>query len=199
MSARATCLLLLLSIIAAASINMSSSSATKAVAPRQAVTPWPLALPPLDTNIRTKAEENGVGRFFSVWASLSTTELAEEKPEKGEEGFTVFTVSDDTWLDNINQGPDDPLEHDPVLQRLVVATQLVLGKVNTTASSTTRTVGGRTLVLKVGDDGQLVVNDVPVKMVIEEGKNKVCVLEKLLFIRPEDIEIGMERAKGIAK
>ena len=80
-----------------------------------------------------------------------------------------------------------------------MATQLVLGQVDTAASSTTRTVGGRTLVLKVGDDGQLVVNDVPVKMVIEEGKNKVCVLEKLLFIRPEDIEIGMERAKGIAK
>jgi len=54
---------------------------------------------------RTKAEGNGVGRFFSVWESLSSTELAEEKTEKGEEGFTVFTVSDDTWLENINQGP----------------------------------------------------------------------------------------------
>lgn len=139
-----------------------------------------------------------MGRFFSVWEKLSTTELAEEKPEKGEEGFTVFTVSDKTWLDNIPTGPVDPLEHDPILQRLVVATQLVLGQVDITASSTTRTVGGRTLVLKVGDDGQLVVNDVPVEMVIKEGKNKICVLEKLLFIRPEDIEIGMERAKGTA-
>merc|ERR1719376_176850 len=201
MPARATCLLLLLRILAAASTysvstNMSSSSSTRAVAPRQAVTPWPLALPPLDNIIRSKAEEKGLGRFFSVWEKLSTTELAEEKTEKGEEGFSVFTVSDKTWLDNIPEGPVDPLEHDPILQRLVVATQLVLGQVDITASSTTKTVGGRTLVLKFGDDGQLVVNDVPVKMVIKEGKNKICVLKKLLFIRPEDMEIGMERAKG---
>merc|ERR1719376_1798354 len=204
MPARATFILLLLRSLAAASTvsvstNMSSSSSTKAVAPRQAVTPWPLALPPLDSNIRTKADEKGLGRFFSVWEKLSTTELAEEKPEKEEEGFTVFTVSDKTWLDNIPEGPVDPLEHDPILQRLVVATQLVFGRVDITASSTTKTVGGRSLVLKVGDDGQLVVNDVPVKMVIKEGKNKICVLKKLLFIRPEDMEIGMERAKGTAK
>ena len=56
---------------------------------------------------RTKAEEKGLGRFFSVWENLSTTELAEEKPEKGQEGFTVFTVSDKTWLDNIPAGPGD--------------------------------------------------------------------------------------------
>eukprot|EP00091_Calanus_sinicus_P004216 TRINITY_DN14441_c0_g1_i1.p1 TRINITY_DN14441_c0_g1~~TRINITY_DN14441_c0_g1_i1.p1 ORF type:complete len:125 (-),score=37.22 TRINITY_DN14441_c0_g1_i1:62-436(-) len=106
---------------------MSSSSSPKAVVPRQPVTPWPLALPPLDTNLRELAEAQGAGRFFSVWEKLATTELAEVKTEKEDEGFTVFTVSDETWLENIPQGNVDPLELDPILQRLVVATQLVLG------------------------------------------------------------------------
>ena len=142
------------------------------------------------------------------------TDLAEVKTEKGEEGFTVFTVSDETWLENIPQGNGntqvnllditkvlvvDPLELDPVLQRLVVATQLVLGPLDLTAPSTIKTVGGRTIIIKIREDGQLVANDVCVKMVAGEGKNRLCVLEKLLFIRPEDVEIGVERARGAAK
>eukprot|EP00092_Neocalanus_flemingeri_P042780 GFUD01046920.1.p1 GENE.GFUD01046920.1~~GFUD01046920.1.p1 ORF type:complete len:198 (-),score=69.78 GFUD01046920.1:57-650(-) len=177
-------------------IAMSSSSTAKAVAPRQPVAPWPLALPPQDGNLRALAEAKGAGRFFSVWAKLATTNLAEVKPEAGEAGWTVFTISDEAWLDVVPQGPVDPLELDPVLQRLVVATQLVLGHLDLTVPSTTKTVGGRTLVLKIRPDGQLVANDVPVKMVAGEGKNQLCVLEKLLFIRPEDVEIGVERARG---
>ena len=46
-------------------------------------------------------------------------------------------------------------------------------------------------------ENQLVVNDVPVQNVFREGKNKVCLLEKLLFIRPEDLEIAVERIKQI--
>ena len=77
----------------------------------------------------------------------------------------------------------DPLELDPILQRLVVACQLVVGQVDLATPSTTRTVGGRTLVIKIREDGQLVVNDVPVMMVAGEGKNQLCILEKLIFIR----------------
>merc|ERR1719481_1788779 len=128
--------LLLLDIITATTVNMSSSP--KAVAPRQAVTPWPLALPPLDSDLRTEAEGKGVSRFFSVWEKLATTDMAEEKTDRGEAGFTAFTVSDKTWQENIPEGPVDPLDQDPVLQ-------------------------------------------------------------KLLFIRPEDVEIGMERAMGRTK
>ena len=50
------------------------------------------------------AEAKGAGRFFSVWEKLATTDLAEVKPEKCETGFTVFTVSDQAWLDIIPQG-----------------------------------------------------------------------------------------------
>ena len=74
----------------------------------------------------------------------------------------------------------------------------MLGQVDLTVPSTCKTVGGRTLVLKIRDDGQRVANDVPLKMVTGEGKNQLCVMEKLLFIRPEDVEIGLERAKGTA-
>ena len=90
----------------------------------------------------------------------------------------------------------DPLLEDPIFQRLVVATQLVTGDVDLSSSSTWKTVGGRTLVIKKKEDS-LVVNDVPVQNVFKEGKNKVCLLEKLLFIRPEDLEIAVERIKQI--
>eukprot|EP00092_Neocalanus_flemingeri_P078214 GFUD01097234.1.p1 GENE.GFUD01097234.1~~GFUD01097234.1.p1 ORF type:complete len:156 (+),score=37.51 GFUD01097234.1:80-547(+) len=93
-------------------IAMSSSSTAKAVAPRQPVAPWPLALPPQDGNLRALAAAKGAGRFFSVWAKLATTNLAEEKPEAGEAGWTVFTISDEAWLNVIPQGTVDPLELD---------------------------------------------------------------------------------------
>ena len=80
-----------------------------------------------------------------------------------------------------------------------MATQLVLGPLDLTAPSKTKTVGGRPIIIKIREDGQLVANDVPVKMITGEGKNRLCVLEKLLFIRPEDVEIGVERARGAAK
>ena len=149
---------------------------------------------------RELAVAQGAGRFFSVWEKLATTQLAEVKTEKGEEGFTVacpgfhlfpagillicsaaevktekgeegftvFTVSDETLLENIPQGNGnnlanllditkelvvDPLEVDPVLQRHVVATQLVLGPLDLTTPSTTKTVGGRTIIIKIREDG----------------------------------------------
>ena len=36
-----------------------------------------------------------------------------------------------------------------------------------------KTVGGRSLVIKVGSDGGITVNDVPVTEIISEGDNKV--------------------------
>ena len=60
--------------------------------------------PARHNHCRELAEAQGAGRFFSVWENLAKTELAEVKTEKGEEGFTVFTVSDKTWLENIPQG-----------------------------------------------------------------------------------------------
>ena len=81
-----------------------------------------------------------------------------------------------------------------------------------------KTVGGRSLVIKVGSDGGITVNDVPVTEIISEGDNKVnasfieiyftnilyiltstdqvWVLSKLLFIRPEDIELAVGRIRG---
>eukprot|EP00091_Calanus_sinicus_P003075 TRINITY_DN13227_c0_g1_i1.p1 TRINITY_DN13227_c0_g1~~TRINITY_DN13227_c0_g1_i1.p1 ORF type:complete len:116 (-),score=22.99 TRINITY_DN13227_c0_g1_i1:85-432(-) len=58
---------------------------------------------------------------------------------------------------------------------------------------------GSTMIIKIREDGQIVANDVPAKMIAGEGKNQIFVLEKLLFIRPEDVVIGAERAKGAAK
>ena len=130
--------------------------------------PFGPSSPARHNHCRELAEAQGVGRFFSVWEKLATTQLAEVKTEKGEEGFTVFTVSDETLLENIPQGNGnnlanllditkelvvDPLEVDPVLQRHVVATQLVLGPLDLTTPSTTKTVGGRTIIIKIREDG----------------------------------------------
>ena len=39
-----------------------------------------------------------------------------------------------------------------------------------------KTVGGRSLVIKVGSDGGITVNDVPITEIISEGDNKVNAL-----------------------
>merc|ERR1712215_8973 len=177
--------------------TMSTPASVKPVAPRQPVSPWPLALPLQDQQLRSAGKQKGVVRFFSAWEMLATTDLAETKQERGEGGFTVFTVADTTWEEHLPKDVD-PLKVDPILQRLVVATQLVLGPLDLSVPTTDKTVGGRTLVVTPQPGGLLTVNDVGAKVVAREGTNQLCVLDKLLFIRPEDIEIAVERARGAA-
>ena len=67
-------------------------------------------------------------------------------------------------------------------------------------STRVKTVGGRTLVVhQAADDGKLTVNDVAVLETLELGDIEVWILEKLLFIRPEDVELGVGRVRGDVK
>ena len=50
---------------------------------------------------RSSADANGAGSFFNAWENLLNTELAEENNEKADEGFTVFTVTDEIWQQSI--------------------------------------------------------------------------------------------------
>ena len=50
---------------------------------------------------RSSAEANGAVSFFNAWEKLLTTELAELNNEKADEGFTVFTVTDEIWQQSI--------------------------------------------------------------------------------------------------
>ena len=84
-----------------------------------------------------------------------------------------------------------------MFQRQVISTQLVSGHIDQTQDSVVKTVGGRTLVIKI-QDSVTTVNDVTVDKVITVGDNQLWVLSKLLFIRLEDIEIGASRVRGDA-
>ena len=86
----------------------------------------------------------------------------------------------------------EPLQ-EPWLARLVVGTQLVVGQQPGPASL--RTVGGR--LLEVVQEGEVTrVNGVPARLAVQQDGDQIWVLDKLLFIRPEDIEIAVERLKG---
>ena len=70
---------------------------------------------------------------------------------------------------------EDPL-HDPVFQRQVIGCQLVTGQKidrNKELDKVVRTVGGRSLVIKVSGEAGITVNDVPVTEIISVGDNQV--------------------------
>ena len=105
--------------------------------------------------------------MFRAWQGVITAGLAYTIQSE----VTVVTVPDAVWSLNIPQ-QEDPLSKDPVFQRQIVVTQLVLGKIDQQTGGVVKTVGGRSLVIK-REAGQLTVNEVPVKEVIKAGGNEV--------------------------
>merc|ERR1712002_261024 len=159
-------------------ILLTSSMAFKGASPPQ------IQLPPINPALLKEGEQNGVSKIFKIWDSFASTELADQLP--GENGtFTLFTVDDDTWSLHLLSGRADPFLLDPVLQRLVISTQLVKDQVTLTEPAVIKTVGGRSLVLSQEGGGEIHVNDVPIKKKVIVGNSQLCILEKLLFIRPE--------------
>ena len=70
---------------------------------------------------------------------------------------------------------EDPLK-DRVFLRQVIGTQLVTGlKIDPEKEQdrVVKTVGGRSLVIKMGSEGGITVNDVPVTEIISAGDNQV--------------------------
>jgi len=135
--------------------------------------------------------------IFKAWENLARTELAEQQESEGRlTAFTLFTLDDDAWKSHLPEAHANPMTGDPTFQRLVLATQLVDGQVDLTKEGRYRTVGGRTLLLTQSDN-RLQVNEVEVERIVRCGQAQICLLDKLLFIRPEDIEIGVERAEGL--
>lgn len=70
---------------------------------------------------------------------------------------------------------EDPLK-DHVFLRQVIGTQLVTGlKIDPEKEQdrVVKTVGGRSLVIKMGSEGGITVNDVPVTEIISAGDNQV--------------------------
>ena len=89
---------------------------------------------------------------------------------------------------------------DPVFQRQVIACQLVPHTISPANESRNyKTVGGRTVVVRKDDQGSVLVNDVPIMDVVKVDNCEVWILKKLLFIRPEDIEVAVGRVKGNVK
>ena len=87
---------------------------------------------------------------------------------------TVLTVSDSVWDLHIQTGEEeDPLRHDPVFQRQVVSTQLVLGRIDGGQAGPVKTVGGRSLLVRREAERLLTVNDVPVLNIISVGNSEV--------------------------
>ena len=86
---------------------------------------------------------------------------------------------------------EDPL-NDPVFQRQVIGCQLVAGqKIDREEEQdrVVRTVGGRSLVIKIRSEERITVNDVPVTEIISVGDNQVntsASLEMYLFITSKD-------------
>ena len=86
---------------------------------------------------------------------------------------TVVTVSDAVWALNIpGAGEEDPLSQEPVFQRQVVSSQLVVGRIDGSQAGRVKTVGGRSLLITREAD-QLTVNDVPVTSIVSAGNNEV--------------------------
>ena len=69
---------------------------------------------------------------------------------------------------------EDPL-NDRVFQRQVIGCQLVTGqKIDREEQDrVVRTVGGRSLVIKIRSEERITVNDVPVTQIISVGDNQV--------------------------
>merc|ERR1712088_132516 len=114
----------------------------EAAPPRQKTLPWPLPLPPINTGLRQQGVKEGTDIIFQVWEKLAKTELANEAVGEGEAAFTLFTLRDEAWKLHMLDGRANPLDNDPVFQRLVLATQLVAGQVDLTVEGRHRTVGG---------------------------------------------------------
>ena len=92
------------------------------------------------------------------------------------------------------------MKDDPVFQRQVIACQLVPQTISPkNESQSYKTVGGRTVVVRRDDQGTVLVNDVPIVEVVTVDKCEVWILKKLLFIRPEDIEVAVGRVRGDVK
>ena len=90
-----------------------------------------------------------------------------------EEGpVTVVTVSDTVWDQSIVRGGEDPLSQDPVFQRQVVASQVVLARLDQSQAGVVKTVGGRSLVIS-REAGRLTVNDLPVIKTVSAANNEV--------------------------
>lgn len=103
------------------------------------------------------------------------------------------------YIDSLSLA-EDPLRDDPVFQRQVIACQLVPHSISPgTESQNYKTVGGRTVVVKKDDKGTVLVNDVPLVDIVTVDKYEVWILKKLLFIRPEDIEVAVGRVRGDVK
>ena len=87
---------------------------------------------------------------------------------------TVVTVSDTVWALNIPSAgeEEDPLSQEPVFQRQVLSSQLVLGRMDASQAGPVKTVGGRSLLVR-REAGSLTVNEVPVLNIISAGNNEV--------------------------
>ena len=89
---------------------------------------------------------------------------------------TVVTVSDTVWALNIpGVGEEDPLSQEPVFQRQVLSSQLVLGRIEASQAGPVKTVGGRSLLVRREAAGRLTVNEVPVIKILSAGNSEVCV------------------------
>ena len=70
---------------------------------------------------------------------------------------------------------ENPL-HDPVFQRQVIGCQLVTGQKidrDKGLDKVVRTVGGRSLVIRVSGEAGITINNVPVTEIISVGDNQV--------------------------
>lgn len=159
--------------------------------------PPPLSLPKQDTEAKNLAETANIKTFFKVWDKLLSSDLA-ETDDTAEES-TIVTIEDFGFTMLIPMDAANPLYLDDVFQRLVIACQLVKGRVDPDNEEIkkekglkTTTVGGRTLVFK--NEGMMTVNDMPVVSVHRTAKTSIFVLQNVLFIRPEDVSAGISRA-----
>ena len=90
------------------------------------------------------------------------------------------------------------MTEDPVFQRQVIGCQLVPRSISPESGSKNyKTIGGRTVVVRKDEAGTIMVNDVPVQEVVMVEDTEVWVLSKLLFIRPEDMELAVGRVRGM--
>ena len=67
------------------------------------VTPWPLPLPPQHPGLRQAAEQANAGIFFTLWDSLTRTELCEVS-EDSPPVFSIITVDDEAWTKQAQHG-----------------------------------------------------------------------------------------------
>jgi len=152
-----------------------------------------LNVPQVSKELRAECKEKGVTGVFSALDGVISAGLATASV-KSDQNITIITINDDLWKQHIPYA-EDPISKEPVFQRQVVGTQIVEGTIPRDEDSVVKTVGGRSFVIKHAN-GVKTVNDVSIKEIISVGGNEVWVLDKLLFIRPEDIELGAGRVRG---